>query len=622
MEEISNVLINFITSLRSEILDYYSRVYQYIKDLFADKSIDLKFKTSYESDKTLRDTVENMVKIVKLALQTIGVPRKDIKLIEKPLEAATQKKGDDYPDYNAYFEKDIKIHIDKFLFRFLVEYLIDYDFSKIENLDLFDLLPRRFTTQLDQFKENFMVSTSLKRLINNRIEEVGSYIDYNDFSFIGPSKKEITSLVEKPMLKTKDLTKKEAEPIPKSVLKPKIEPKEPIKVQPTPKDVPKPIIATEKPSIDIEALKASIKSSVVKSEPATPQVKASAKPASIPSVSPKVEPPSPPKTPPAKDTIIAREAPPSSEVSTIVAPPAPEVSKTFLDTILYLSPINQAITSKININKENLIECQTFNGEYFNLEALFHYISILKMLDLNIPYTPEDILNLTQNYLNGDGIFSTSVLDYPDPINVFYGLAIYSEMGLINNGSIDLLNIEIFLEAELSNFIPENLHLNFYALLALKILEKEGSIISDKSNLLNPLLSMEISDVEGYIPVLDIFEQLSMIKLIDKSTNLNHFKALYAEEIKKLIDPETGSVKQTITDSARTLLTFSLLELHKQEFNITQKLLKYISSTTEYFSSEMIKEEFNWKIDKFGFYVELRMLYWALLASSQFNVII
>lgn len=632
MEEISNVLINFITSLRTELLEYYERVYSYIKDLFAEKSIDLKFKTSYETDKVLRETVGTMVRTVKLAMQTIGVPRKDMKLIENQLDAAIEKKGDAYPDYNSYFVKDIKVHIDKFLFRFLVEYLIDYDFSKIENLDLFDLLPRRFTAQLDQFKEDFIGSTSLKRQINEIIEEVGDYIDYTDLSFIGSSGATVSKPAPAPKPEPKIIPKEAPKPIPQPEveakiepkIKPKIDPKPALKAKPpiTPVTKAEPSKGKETLSIDIDALKQSIKSSI----------KIGSKPLMEKTPSPPITPPTPPKIEPKAEPSIKEITPspkstpvqpdlPAVEVSAIIAPSVPETTKTFLEYIGASMSLDSSMVSKIKINKENLISCQGFNGKFFNLEALFYYISILKMLDIPIPFTPERITNITQNYINNKKIFSVSVMDQADPLNVFYGLSLYSEMDLLNQGYIDLLNIEIFLESELSQFNAEQLHLNFHSLLGLKLLEKSGAIIADKSGLLNPLLGLELADLEEYNPVLDIYELLSTIKLIDKSTNLHHFKALYAEEIKKLISLDTGAVKDTITDSARTLLIFSLLELHKQEFNTTQKLLRYIASTTEYFSGDISDEDFNWKNDPLGFLVELRMLYWALLACSQYNVI-
>ena len=123
-----------------------------------------------------------------------------------------------------------------------------------------------------------------------------------------------------------------------------------------------------------------------------------------------------------------------------------------------------------------------------------------------------------------------------------------------------------------------------------------------------------------YNPILDIFEHLCSMKLLDKNANLSHFKSLYMNEIKKLISPN-GFIKDTITDSARALLIMDLLGLKKVEFATCQHLLNYIIRNTRYFNSEDLKRKFNWKDDELAYTIELRMLFWALLACSQYKLI-
>ena len=68
MDEIANIIANFCQTLKQEIFEYYDRCHSYIKDLFADKKIDLTFKVSYEPPKKLQATLDTMVKSIKLAL--------------------------------------------------------------------------------------------------------------------------------------------------------------------------------------------------------------------------------------------------------------------------------------------------------------------------------------------------------------------------------------------------------------------------------------------------------------------------------------------------------------------------------------------------------------------------
>jgi len=169
-------------------------------------------------------------------------------------------------------------------------------------------------------------------------------------------------------------------------------------------------------------------------------------------------------------------------------------------------------------------------------------------------------------------------------------------------------------------FLPQRMHLNFYNLLSFNILKRSGAIITDKNQLLNPILGLDLTSIEEYDPVLDIYEQLMCIKLLDAEANISHFKAIYSQNLKTLMGQD-GSIKQTITDSARALLIIDLLDLKKQEFSVSQKILRYVVTGTKFFNLDFNKD-FNWQAESLGYKVELRMLFWALLASSQYQPII
>ena len=73
-------------------------------------------------------------------------------------------------------------------------------------------------------------------------------------------------------------------------------------------------------------------------------------------------------------------------------------------------------------------------------------------------------------------------------MSVFYGLSILYELNMLNNGEvIDLLDVEMLLENELTNIVPEKIILHFFTILCLKLLEKNGGIITDKNYLIEPL---------------------------------------------------------------------------------------------------------------------------------------
>ncbi|MFX1410573.1 MAG: hypothetical protein ACFFA6_09485 [Promethearchaeota archaeon] len=291
---------------------------------------------------------------------------------------------------------------------------------------------------------------------------------------------------------------------------------------------------------------------------------------------------------------------------------------TFLDYFGNFPSISPEITGNFKIDVMNFLNSRVVNPDFLDLENLFYYISILKMLDIKFPFNSIEILEIVKNHINGK-IFSSSSDKKPDPINIFFGLAIFSELDLLNKSDlIDLLAIEMFLESELKKFSPEKLSLNYYTMLSLRLMERSGTIIMNKNELLNPILNINLFNFDGYNPASDIYYQLAVLKLIDKRINLYPFKSLYNNELKKLIK-SNGSINDIITDSARTLLIFDLLDLKQQESEFCMRLLDFITNSTQFFNLDKINKEFNWRTDKLGYKVELKMLFWAILARSQYK---
>ena len=560
MEEVAPILENFIQIFKDDIFNFYNRSYSYIKDILIERNINLRKMTSHDNDKERQKTIETMLSAIKLAFMTIGIPKNKLLADLEQFNSLVEKTGDQYPDYNSYLQKDLKDYIDQVLLDIIIEYLIDLDTIKIQNLDLFDLLPRGFINRLKQFKMDYIISSQIKDSIKKSTLEIKEAVIPSNFLF---EKEKIDTGKEK-------------------------------------------VVKIGTPEVIMKVIS---------------KKKAPEKKATIPKV-----------VPPKFKKPIQKLSPPKKKVSVQELIPKklqfklPEKPKIFLDYIGRFTPINYDIINEFNIDKDNLINIKNLNPKFLNLENLYYYIAILRMLNIELPLNSEEIVNISKKFVNGK-IFSSSRETKPDPINIFFGLVILSELDLLYKESmefIDLMEVQMFLESELKDFIPEKLHLNFFTILCLKILEKRGGLLAAKNHLITPILSLDIlSNFENnkeYNPIFDIFEHLCCMKLLDKNANLTHFKSLYMSEIKKLITAN-GFVKDTITDSARALLIMDLLDLKKVEFVTCQHLLNYIIKNTRYFNSEDLKKKFNWKDDKLAFTIELRMLFWALLACSQYKLI-
>lgn len=638
MEDITVILTNFVNTFNEYISAYYQRCYSYIKDLFADKKIDIAFKIAYEPDDKREATVDKMIKTIKLALSTIGVSRKRLAQEEPFLRTIPEKKGEEYVDYNSYFEKHLRYYVDRILFEIIWEYLTQVDTQKIDNLDLFDLLPRNFLNQLETFRAQFLSSSGIKNKIANEIENLEDYLNPTHLTMKvtteGIEQKTIEETEEfqtaeggeesqEMILQQLDEIKKtNLDALKMSIKKSVVESvKGSIKPQAEPE-------VTEQPSEQIASREVSFEQISEKVPVAPQEVTTKAPEPKLPpipeepkseSIAPEI--PEPPKEPPIeeKPDVTAPPEPvmppsPSPPVVPLVKPAEISTPRSFLDYFANMPVAPTSEIANISINQMNLINSGITNLVLFDLESLFYYIKIFKMLNLDLPFENEKIFQILKKHIK-DQLFTSSISDKPDPVSMFFGLSILSELSVLNSTDlVDLLDTEMFLESELNHFLVKKMHLNFYTLLCLRIMEKSGAIIADKSGLLSHVLSVNIKELENYNPTLDIFEHLSLIKLLDNTTNLGHFKALYKKEIKNLMTPN-GSINNTITDSARTILILKLLKIN--DFPMTQPILKYIDSATEFFTNEHNYELLAWNKDNLGFKIELRMLFWALFVHLQ-----
>ena len=546
MEEINH----FCQTLREGILDYYDRTYNYIKDLFGYKNVDLKFEIVKESEENIRNVLETMTKIVKVALNTIGVQKEKILEKENEFNELESKRGKNYTTYNSYYN-ELKHIIDKFLFEILIEYIIDEDVQKLSTLQLFGLLPKEFKIELDKYKLENITSTDIKLLIHKNLPEIEKYIDYSDFSI----KEELVKPLE-PVLESEE------------------------------EEILRKLGEARKANIEVLKSHETLSKEEIEDldllEPMMPAPHSHSE--KLPAVKPL----------------------PGTEVNN------------FLDYFGNFSSFDSSIVKKFRINYDNLLN--SFGSklkEYFNLETLFYFLTILKMINIPLPFSTTDVIGIAKNYIN-ENIFSSSKKDEPNPVDIFYGLAIFSELQILKNSDVvDVFKISNYLGSELQGIIPEKIHLYYYILLSLRLLKKIGLETPDISNEINPILRVNLSNLEDYNPVVDIFDQLAIIKIFENILIPSHFKGVYLKELKKY-QLENGSINNLVSDTSKTLLILEMLDLKDKEKDFCDQLVNYITSEPLFFDSSDLDSDFNWQKDKLGYLVELRMLFWALIASSRY----
>jgi len=293
------------------------------------------------------------------------------------------------------------------------------------------------------------------------------------------------------------------------------------------------------------------------------------------------------------------------------------IKPSFLNYFVSFPELNQSITKKIVIDIKQLRNFINSSPEFLDLENLFYAVNVFKMLGEDLDLKSGYAKNIMNNFISGN-VFSTGRYHKPNPVSIYHGLSILFELDLLNNSElVDLLDIEMFLENELDNFIPEKLILNFYTILSLNILQKSGGIIKEKSHLIEPLANLDLFNLEGFKAYSDMFFYLGLLRLLDDSIDLNNLQALYLTELEKLILPD-GSVNGNITDTTRTLLILVLLNSAENDISITSELLKFLNHNLKFFIENQEFGDFNWDTNKTAFKIELRMLFWMLLALSQY----
>ncbi|MFW9874449.1 MAG: hypothetical protein ACFFG0_15190 [Candidatus Thorarchaeota archaeon] len=582
MKESVIFLTKFSQLLRNEVLDYYNKTHLYLKDLVSYKNVDLREDPRKRSEESLRDKLLNMLKAITTGLNTIGVSINKLSKIQNNYLEEINTKGTILHDYDSYLKLYFTEYIDKILFEILIEYLLDQDTQKIETLKLFKLTPQSFIDKLNEFKKTSLDSKTKKFISFPGIEE---NLNFSDLSIklktfnVNPKQ-----TFNSRMKKVEEINNREEKISEESTILAQLQEvkKDFIETLNTPKkELLKPSLEELEYIIHEAESPKSIQEINSTSASLTKNNLNALKPVS-------------------RDLILEK------------------MEENFLDLFGHLPSVHLEFLDKFKINFGNLLNSRVVNPDFLDLENLFYYISILKMGNIEFPFTSMEILDSLRNHIT-EMIFSITRNVMPDSINIFYGLSIITELNLIHKTNIvNLYAIEEFLKMELKNFIPERLKLNYYTLLCLKLLAKSEIISSRKDVLLNQVKNLDLLNMKNFNPTLDIYNQLAIIKTLDRNANLNRFILLYMSELKKLLTSK-GGIKDSITESAKTLLILVMFNLKEQESVLCSRLLNYIINFTDFFNLENLDKEFNWRIDKLAYKIELKMLFWALLACSQYS---
>jgi len=184
MDELTQFFSLLFQSLRNEIWEFYNKCQLYIRELFVEKNIELTQVTTYESEMTINETLDKMIRTIRYTLSAVGFSRDELAADEKFLEEIAKKRGSDYPNYKSYYIKDLQHYFNGKLFQILIEYLVDLDNGKVDNLDIYNLISQNFILKLNLFKEENITTRELNFYIKEEIATLDNYVNPSNLEVI------------------------------------------------------------------------------------------------------------------------------------------------------------------------------------------------------------------------------------------------------------------------------------------------------------------------------------------------------------------------------------------------------------------------------------------------------
>ncbi|MBD3215286.1 MAG: hypothetical protein GF311_21945 [Candidatus Lokiarchaeota archaeon] len=294
-----------------------------------------------------------------------------------------------------------------------------------------------------------------------------------------------------------------------------------------------------------------------------------------------------------------------------------KTEESFLDFFGDFPTISPRIFNKFSIDTNNFkYSIEPFLNQ-IELESLYYYISIYKIMGEAIHLDIEKVISILEKYVS-NGLFVSKKTQIPEPKSCFYGLSIISELNYESIQIIDMEKVRNFLTVEIDQFSAEKLHLNYYLLNSIHIFNKEFTEIEySNTDLFGTLINIDLVKLEEYDPIIDLYDLFSCFKLLEGENNYSIAKNKYLDSTKDLLG-KINPQELTITQCAKILLIIDLLDMKNDEKELISRLLDMILNSTQIFDPDVEGTDFSWKEDQLAWLIELRMLYWALLASFQY----
>ncbi len=560
-EETISKAYSFITKrFKNRSEEFYQNIYDYLLDLFRYKKIDLEFEILNVRDPTIQKTLELMNKIVKIGLSTIGISQFFLDTLEKEfLKYNLLKPNETTRSYQDYFENVLKKYTKVVLILILIQYFYDIHIDWFDSIDSFDLFPRLFLPELNAIKKEY------------RFEEDLNSNELKAIFFIN------SKIIQKTIELVYEFNRKE----PADVLS-----KTQISMEAK--------IQSEKSEDNIISNLAEVKSesiSILSKKPIQPL-----------------------------NFTLSKNLKLGENYKKYIAGLMKQNENTndteelyHFDFLLFRHPPSiDHILNILNVNNANFIKAKQIYNKKFDIEELFHFTSILALLCIQNPFEDNEISEILESNLN-EGFFKTGREKLPSPQEIFYGLSIVNILGLkelldrVDFNAINTVLQECLTTKDILNFS----HM-YYSILSMAQIPNSNYNLFDAIN-----TNLEKSDNffqfrKDVVNIDNIFYKLSVYKILNRFKDIKKKESLYLEITEKFLGKYPNEMN--LSQMAKVLLCTNLLQETEKNVSVFEDVFTHLKESVYFFDIKKSQNLFNWQQDKVAFKIELRMLYWILLA--------
>ncbi|MHA1732737.1 MAG: hypothetical protein ACTSU5_12400 [Promethearchaeota archaeon] len=292
--------------------------------------------------------------------------------------------------------------------------------------------------------------------------------------------------------------------------------------------------------------------------------------------------------------------------------------KRFLKNLKQPQRLDTKRLKKLHLNLKNAFTPNPFT--WSTPKAMMLYLFNLRMMGLPLTVDEAQIVEMMSPFVKTLGpeyseatAFGDETARVPDPENTFYGVAIYKELGFINQ--IDRISLKRYLIDVLRGLHPLQLKNALFTAMALHLLTADGMPVVANPEYISPFLRVGPDHMNPAAPFDDLFCIVTFLRIVGADRNISVFNEFVKREAENRVD-FNGSIDRLATTSAKVFLVlFQLGLLEDEKVRIlAENLTSYLERHVDFFSDNLVENAkgASWQDIDIVYETELEMLFFTL----------